>query len=98
MPLDKSGSKKAFSKNVATERAAGKSPKQSVAIAYAVQRRGHSPDRFDDTSVVGETPDRREYHDHQENLDPQTVAAVEFRQNRPIRESWTGMPPKGKNS
>ena len=40
MPLNKSGSKKAFSENVETEMAHGKPQKQAVAIAYAVQRRG----------------------------------------------------------
>ena len=39
MPLSKSPSKKAFSKNVATERKAGRPTKQAVAIAYAVKRR-----------------------------------------------------------
>ncbi len=39
MPLVKSKSKKAFSKNVKTEMAAGKPQKQSVAIAYATQRK-----------------------------------------------------------
>jgi hypothetical protein len=34
----KSTSKKAFSKNVKAEIAAGKPPKQAVAIAYAVKR------------------------------------------------------------
>lgn len=36
MPLDKSGTKDAFGKNVATEENAGKPKKQAVAIAYAV--------------------------------------------------------------
>jgi hypothetical protein len=36
MPLNKSGSKEAFSENVKTEVDAGKSQKQAVAIAYAV--------------------------------------------------------------
>jgi 8-oxo-dGTP pyrophosphatase MutT (NUDIX family) len=35
MPLDKSGTKEAFGKNVETEEHAGKSQKQAVAIAYA---------------------------------------------------------------
>jgi hypothetical protein len=39
MPLVKSKSKGAFSKNISTEIHAGKSPKQAAAIAYAVQRR-----------------------------------------------------------
>jgi hypothetical protein len=39
MPLMKSGSKKAFSKNVETEMAAGKPQKQSLAIAYSMKRK-----------------------------------------------------------
>lgn len=39
MPLKKSTSKKAFSFNVAAEMKAGRSQKQSVAIAYAVKRK-----------------------------------------------------------
>jgi len=38
MPLIKSTKKEAFSKNVKTEIAAGKPPKQAVAIAYATKR------------------------------------------------------------
>jgi hypothetical protein len=38
MPLIKSTSKKAFQKNVGKEIAAGKPPKQAVAIAYATKR------------------------------------------------------------
>lgn len=38
MPLVKSPSKKAFSKNVSTEMKSGKPQKQAVAIAYSVQR------------------------------------------------------------
>jgi len=37
MPLMKSNSKQAFQKNVKTEIAAGKPPKQAVAIAYATK-------------------------------------------------------------
>ena len=39
MPLIKSQSKKAFSKNVAAEVKAGKPRKQAVAIAYSVKRK-----------------------------------------------------------
>lgn len=39
MPLNKSGSKKAREENIKTEIAAGKPPKQAVAIAYSVERR-----------------------------------------------------------
>ena len=38
MPLIKSTGKKAFQKNVKKEIAAGKPPKQAVAIAYATKR------------------------------------------------------------
>jgi hypothetical protein len=38
MPLKKSTSKRAFKENVKTEIAAGKPPKQAVAIAYATKR------------------------------------------------------------
>jgi len=38
MPLKKSSSKAAREENVAREIAAGKPPKQAVAIAYRVQR------------------------------------------------------------
>jgi len=38
MPLIKSTSKPAFTKNIKREIAAGKPPKQAVAIAYAVKR------------------------------------------------------------
>jgi len=39
MPLSKGKSKKALSKNIATEVKAGKDPKQAVAIAYSVQKK-----------------------------------------------------------
>lgn len=39
MPLIKSKSDKAFKKNIKAEIAAGKPPKQAVAIAYSVKRR-----------------------------------------------------------
>lgn len=38
MPLMKSASKKAREKNIKTEIAAGKSPKQAVGEAYGIQR------------------------------------------------------------
>lgn len=38
MPLKKSTSKQAFQSNVKTEIAAGKPPKQAVAIAHSVKR------------------------------------------------------------
>ena len=38
MPLTKSTSKKAFSKNVRAEMKAGRPQKQAVAIAYSVKR------------------------------------------------------------
>jgi hypothetical protein len=45
MPLLKSPSKQARQANIKTEIAAGKPPKQAVAIGYAVQRRAVSNPR-----------------------------------------------------
>ena len=45
MPLIKSSSKKAFSKNVKAEIKAGKPRKQAIAIAYSVQRKAKSKRR-----------------------------------------------------
>ena len=42
MPLIKSSSKKALSKNIATEVRAGKPVKQAVAISYSVKRKAQS--------------------------------------------------------
>jgi hypothetical protein len=39
MPLDKSASKNAFSRNVSAEMHAGKPQKQAVAIAYSTKRK-----------------------------------------------------------
>jgi hypothetical protein len=46
MPLDKSKSKQAFSKNVSTEMDAGKPQKQALAIAYATKRRNKKPKKY----------------------------------------------------
>lgn len=40
MPLDKSGGKAAFSRNVSELVHSGRPQKQAVAIAYSVQRKG----------------------------------------------------------
>jgi hypothetical protein len=45
MPLNKSKSRAAFSQNVRTEIAAGKPPKQAVAIAYSEKRAAGGSDR-----------------------------------------------------
>lgn len=45
MPLEKSTSNKARETNVKTEIAAGRDPKQAVAIAYSVQRKAESKQR-----------------------------------------------------
>lgn len=57
-------------------------------------RKSVKPDRFDDTSVSAEAPDREAYHKGQPNLDAEMVADVEFPQTRVIREAWAGMPRK----
>ena len=45
MPLVKSASKGAFSKNIKTEMARGKPQKQAVAIAYSVKRKAQGKKR-----------------------------------------------------
>jgi hypothetical protein len=45
MPLVKSKSEAAFKKNVKTEIAHGKPPKQAVAIAYATKRAAAKPSK-----------------------------------------------------
>lgn len=42
MPLSKGKSKKTLQKNIKTEIASGRDPKQAVAIAYSVQKKGNS--------------------------------------------------------
>ena len=59
MPLNKSKSQAAFQENVKTEIAAGKPPKQAVAIAYATKGEHHS-----DHSA------RRSEHYHQHVAEP----------------------------
>lgn len=39
MPLEKSASKEAVSRNISTEMAAGKPQKQAIAIALSIQRK-----------------------------------------------------------
>jgi hypothetical protein len=46
MPLVKSASKEAFSKNVKAELKAGKPQKQALAIAYDVKRKASSKPRY----------------------------------------------------
>lgn len=48
MPLIRSGSAKARQENIKREIAAGKPPKQAVAIGYAVQRRSRKHSLADD--------------------------------------------------
>jgi hypothetical protein len=45
VPLKKSASKKAFVSNLKAEKRAGKSTKQSLAIAYSVQRKAKARKR-----------------------------------------------------
>ena len=62
MPLNKSKSQAAFQENVKTEIAAGKPPKQAVAIAYATKGLHHS-----DHSA------KRSQHYHQHVAEPTRI-------------------------
>lgn len=48
MPLDKSVTPLAFTKNLKTELAAGKPKKQALAISYSVKRKAGSKDPLSD--------------------------------------------------
>lgn len=87
MPLDKGKSKRAFSKNVETEIAAGKSQKQALAIAYSVKRHGHSPDRFEPDAVSAAQPPRIEYHGQPENLNTKESPKIAGKSRGNIIES-----------
>ena len=63
MPLNKSKSRAAFQENVKTEIAAGKPPKQAVAIAYATQGEKKSEHHSDHSA-------RRSEHYHQHVAGP----------------------------
>lgn len=48
MPLEKSGSKEAFTNNLKAELGAGKPQKQALAIAYSVKRKAGGKDSLKD--------------------------------------------------
>lgn len=68
MPLIKSTSKQAFTKNVKREIAAGKPPKQAVAIAYATKRDAASKD----TSHSRHSAQRSEHY-HNKIVEPTKI-------------------------
>ena len=75
MPLMKSRSPKAFSRNVSAEMNAGKPQKQALAIAYSVKRK--APKKM---YAGGETPDHnmpleRDVRNHNEKLHPHSEYA-----------------------
>jgi rubrerythrin len=61
MPLIKGKSKKSFEKNVATEVESGKPLKQSLAIAYDVQRKAKKKAKKENPAENASTPAFREY-------------------------------------
>ena len=87
MPLKSGKGKKAFSANVETEMAAGKKQSQAVAIAYSVQRKGHSPDRFESDAVSSVEPPRIEYHHDPENYTTETTPKRAGQSRGKIQES-----------
>lgn len=65
MPLMKSRSKKAMSKNIETEMDSGKPQKQAVAIAYSVMKRARKNKKAFGGAV--EDPDPRSLQEHMES-------------------------------
>jgi hypothetical protein len=61
MPLIKGKSKKSFEKNVATEVESGKPLKQSLAIAYDIQRKAKKKAKKENPAENASTPAFREY-------------------------------------
>ena len=91
MPLKRGKSQKTISANIKEMMASGHPQKVAVAAALrnaGKSKYGHSPDSFDDTSVVGETPSRHEYHQGQQNMNPSMVDAVSFPVNKPLKDRW----------
>lgn len=81
MPLNKSTSKQAFGKNVATEMQAGKPQKQAVAIAYAekheaAKAKGHSAHKHKEHPHHSDHSSRRSTHYH-EHVTGDTTRPVE---------------------
>ena len=66
MPLNKSKSRAAFQENVKTEIAAGKPPKQAVAIAYATKGEKKSEHHSDHSA-------KRSQHYHQHVAEPTRI-------------------------
>ena len=60
MPLTHSTSKAAFQSNIKTEIAAGKDPKQAVAIAYSVKRHVTGDDK-DERKIEREAHEKFKY-------------------------------------
>lgn len=78
MPLIKSKSKQAFSKNVKTEIAAGKPPKQAVAIAYSEKRSAGGRD----TPHHSEHSAQRSEHYHSNIVEPNKVKMTSTKSTR----------------
>jgi len=72
MPLIKSKSKEAFSKNIKAEIKAGKPQKQAVAIAYAVKRSVKKSDGGDVTQDKKLIKKAFSIHDKQQHEDKKT--------------------------
>jgi ribosomal protein S9 len=72
MPLIKSKSKEAFSKNIKAEIKAGKPQKQAVAIAYAVKRSVKKADGGDVTQDKKLIKKAFSIHDKQQHEDKKT--------------------------
>ena len=72
MPLIKSKSPKAFSKNISTEIKAGKPQKQAVAIAYSVKRMAKKADGGDVTQDKKLIKKAFSMHDKQQHENKKT--------------------------
>ena len=88
MPLMQGKSKKAFSKNVATEMDAGKPQKQSLAIAYNIKRKNSK--KFAKGGLVSAKDEKRPMPD---DLHNDSLMAGQNRGNKaPGQDAWTDNP------
>jgi len=88
MPLIKSKSKKAFSKNVASEMESGKPQGQSLAIAYDVQRRAGKPKKMAKGGIVEsqEEVHPAELMDDEERAESVAAAIMQRRRAKKMAE------------
>jgi hypothetical protein len=83
MPLIESASKKARSKNIATEIRAGKPPKQAEAIGYSIQRKAEHSKTKGESKVkhMSHEHHMKKYNGHKEKMMHHKKMAMEAKKH-----------------